>query len=220
MQLDITDKIRILVIDDHKIVINGIQLALQDAFEMVVEDYATNAADAQRLLQKRTFDVILLDIQLPDMDGLELCKVIKKEYPQIRIIGLTTFNEVSFISEMMKNGADGYLFKDTSEEELVHATRQVFSGSQYLSEEVNKRLLAKALKRPSPNKNFIPKITLREKEVLQLIASEYTTKEIAKELFLSVSTVEKHRMNLFVKLDVRNAVGLLKQAIKFGLLDS
>ncbi|NND34511.1 MAG: response regulator transcription factor [Saprospiraceae bacterium] len=210
--------IELLVVDDHKIVINGIKLALKDQREIQIIDYALSAEDALKKLTNLKPDIVLLDIQLPDMDGLDLCKEIKKRYPQVRIIGITTFTEVSFIAEMLRNGADGYLFKDTSEKELAEAIKTVYYGNQYLSQEVNRKLVDQALQKPSRRTGFIPKITRREQEVLNLIAAEHTTQEIADQLFLSVSTVEKHRMNLCIKLEARNSVGLLKKAIKFGLI--
>jgi DNA-binding NarL/FixJ family response regulator len=214
----IRDKIRLLVIDDHKIVINGIYLALKDQAQIEIMGFAVSAEEALLKLTDNQPDVILLDIQLPGMDGLDLCREIKRQYPAIHIIGLTTFTEVSFIAEMLRNGASGYLFKDTSEDELATAINTVFRGDQFLSQEVHKKLLNHVLHKPVQHSRFIPKITRREQEVLDLIAEEHTTQEIAEQLFLSVSTVEKHRMNLCIKLEARNSVGLLRKAIKFGLI--
>ncbi len=119
---------------------------------------------------------------------------------------------------MLRNGADGYLFKSTSESELLQAIRTVHQGQQYLSADVNQRMIAKAIQKSSGERNFIPKLTRREHQVLELISEENTTQEIADKLFLSASTIETHRMNLCSKLDARNTAGLIKKAIKFGLI--
>lgn len=210
--------IKIILVDDHKIVLNGIQEALHDATDI---DVVATALNGHRLLEmletQQNVDIIILDINLPDIDGMELCKKIKKRNSNIGVIGLTTFSQASFIAEMLRNGADGYLFKNTSEQELLQAIRTVHNGDQYLSKEVNQKLVMRAMSKKASDKSFIPKLTRRENEVLQLIIAENTNQEIADELFLSVSTVETHRMNLCSKLDARNTAGLVKNAIKFGL---
>ena len=212
------DKIRLLIVDDHKIVINGIRTVVKDQPDLQFVGFALSAEEALVWLHENLADVVLLDIQMPGKDGIELCKTLKKEFPRMKIIGLTSFSQVSFISEMLRNGADGYLFKSTSEHELLDAIRTVHKGEQYLSKEVNDRMIAKAMFKTRSDSSFIPKITRREKQVLGLIAEENTTQEIAQKLFLSISTVETHRMNLCSKLDARNTAGLVKKAIKFGLI--
>lgn len=160
-------------------------------------------------MEENECDVILLDVSLPYTDGIELCKMLKRLNSYCRIIGLTTFHQVSFIQSMLKHGANGYLFKNTTEEELCEAVDVVMSGKQYLSEEVKDVIIQKSTF-SSRHDTFIPKLTRREKEVLELILAEKTTQEIAETLFLSVSTVETHRMNLCTKLGARNTAGLVK----------
>lgn len=209
--------IRLLLVDDHQIVINGLKKAIATQPDIEVAGEALNATDAIAWLDENEADVAVLDLNLPDFDGIELCKKIRKKHPPLKVIGLTTYGQVSFITEMLRNGASGYLFKNTSEEEIVSAIRSVHSGQQYLSAEVNAKLIAKATKQPDNSHRFIPKLTRREREVLELIISECTNQEIAERLFISVSTVETHRMNLCAKLGARNTAGLVKNAIKFGL---
>ena len=218
MKAAVANKIKVFVVDDHMIVINGIVSALDGQIDIDFVGYALNADEAQTWLSQHEADVILLDIHIPGIDGMELCKILKKNYPQLRIVGLTSFTQVSFISEMLRNGADGYMFKSTSEHELIEAIRTVFRGEQYLSNEVSKRIVSKTISKSAGESNFIPKLTRRELQVLELISEEYTNQEIAKKLFLSVSTVETHRMNLSSKLDARNTAGMVKKAIKFGLI--
>ena len=210
--------IQLLIIDDHPIVIQGIENAITKETNVEVAGTALNAEQAIKWLSANHADVILLDIALPDMDGIDLCKYIHKNFPASKIIGLTTFGQVSFITSMLRNGARGYLYKNTSEEELVNAIRTVHAGQQYLSREVNEKLIAKAARTLPKRESFIPKLTRREKEILELIIAENTTQEIADLLHLSVSTIETHRMNLCAKLGARNMAGLVKNAIKLGLV--
>lgn len=209
--------IRLLIVDDHPIVISGLQNALAEQDDIKIVGQVLNATETMLWLEKAETDVILLDIGLPDMDGIDLCKLIHKQFPTIKIIGLTTYGQVSFITSMLRNGAQGYLYKNTSERELAQAIRTVYAGGQYLSAEVNDKLIAKATRSLPKNGQLIPKLTRREKEVLELILAESTNQEIANTLFLSISTVETHRMNLCAKLGARNTAGLVKNAIKLGL---
>ncbi len=210
--------IRLFIIDDHPVVITGVKQAVGSHADIQLAGYAYRGEEALEWLAAHGADVILLDVNLPGTDGIELCKTIKKLYPDIKIVGLTTFSETSFITGMLNNGANGYLFKNTSEKELTDAIQAVYAGKRYLSEEVSEKLISKATKQASAKTGFVPKLTRREKEVLDLIMEECTTQEIAERLFLSVSTVETHRLKLFAKLDAKNVVGLVKNAIKFGLV--
>ena len=209
--------IKVLIIDDHPVVIEGLTRALQSHAELEIVAHTATAEDAFDIVAELAIDVILLDINLPGTDGIEACKILKKHNPGVKVIGLTTYDQVSFISEMLRQGADGYLFKNTALDEIVAAVKSVHSGRQYLSVEVNQRLIQKATGR-RVNKLFIPKLTRREKEVLDLIAQEFTNQEIADQLFITISTVETHRMNLCAKLNARNTAGLIKNAIKFGMI--
>lgn len=208
---------KIFIIDDHQIMINGIIDSLKIRPDLQVVGFALDAYEALKWIDGHSFDVILLDVSLPDTDGIELCKTIRKSNAEAKIIGLTTFHQVSFIQAMLKNGASGYLFKNTTAEQLCTAIDTVVSGDQYLSEEVKDAIVQKSAF-SSRHDSFVPKLTRREKEVLELILSEKTTQEIADSLFLSVSTVETHRMNLCTKLGARNTAGMVKNAIKFGLI--
>jgi len=210
--------IRLFITDDHSIVIFGIRRALEAYPDIRVVDTAQTARETEQKLESQDVDVLLLDVHLPDQDGVDLCRTLLQAHPDLKIIGLTTFTQVSFIAEMLRNGAEGYLFKNTSEEELATAIRNVYGGEQYLSKEVQKRLIAKATRQKTESQAFIPKLTRREKEVLDLIVTEHTNQEIAAKLFITVSTVETHRMNLCTKLNARNTAGLVRNAIKFDLI--
>ncbi|NRB51137.1 MAG: response regulator transcription factor [Saprospiraceae bacterium] len=210
--------IKLFLIDDHPIVVTGIQNAIQEEEDIKVVGTALTATDAIRQLGELTIDLVILDIALPDMDGVELCKHIHKNFPGLKIMVLTTYGQVSFVTAMLRSGAMGYLYKNTSESELVLAIRKVYEGGRYLSEEVNQKLIAKASRTLPKRENFIPRLTRREKEILDLIVAEHTTQEIAAKLFLAPSTIETHRVSLCAKLGARNLAGLVKNAIKLGLV--
>ncbi len=206
---------KVFIVDDHKILIDGIIQTLREKPDIEIVGFALSGKDAIEILTKVEADVVLLDIQLPDIDGIDLCKILHKQYPTLKIISLTSHYQASFISAMMKNGAAGYLFKNTDSTELLTAIEAVMAGKTYLSPDVQKQMFDPG--RAGKNE-FIPRLTRREKEVLALILKELTTQVIAKTLFLSVSSVEKYRMTLCDKLDARNTAGLVKNAIKFGLI--
>ncbi len=208
--------IRILIVDDHQVVLDGIQSMLEQEEDISIAGKSMNGTDALEFLKTNPVDVALIDINMPGMDGIELCKAIRKNHPEIKVLALTTFNEVSFITNMMKSGASGYLLKNTTKEELITAIKTIQKGEQYLAREVQEKLISASFGKKDTA--FIPKLTRREKEVLKLIMEEFTTKEIAEKLFISTATVETHRLHLLNKLGVRNTAGLVKVAIEKGLV--
>lgn len=208
--------IKLFVIDDHPLVVQGIKAMLTEVGDMILIGSAQSAAEARALLPQHEIDVLILDISLPDSDGLKLCADLLRKYPDLKIIALTTYEEVSFVRAMLKAGARGYLFKTASSTEFFKAVRTVMQGETYLSEAVNQKLIAAALHQPSGSQ-LVPKLTRREKEVLKLIIEEHTNQEIANLLSITVSTVETHRTHLCAKLKARNTAGLVKNAIQMGL---
>jgi DNA-binding NarL/FixJ family response regulator len=210
------NKIRVFIVDDHQVVLDGLSSMLNQANGINLIGQAMNGKDALEFLEKRDVDVAIIDINLPGMDGVELCKILRKKHQELKILALTTFNEVSFITRIMKCGASGYLLKNTSGDELVEAIKKANAGEQYLSKEVQETLISSSFGKKESG--FIPKLTRREKEVLKLIMDEMTTKEIAEKLFISAATVETHRLHLLNKLGARNTAGLVKTAIEKGLI--
>jgi DNA-binding NarL/FixJ family response regulator len=152
-----------------------------------------------------------MDINLPDKNGIELCKEVRQLYPSVFIIGLSTFNQQSFIQKMMENGASGYVLKNATQEELMEAIKTVANGKTYLSDEA-----ALSLRKSTAGET--PVLTRREKEVLGLIADGLTNNEIASKLFISVTTVDTHRKNLLAKFDARNIASLIKAAMQMQLI--
>ena len=203
--------IKLFIVDDHYMVIEGIHSLLKNEKDIEWMGHATNAESCMAFLNNRQPDVIFMDINLPDKSGIELCKEIKEKYPGVFIIGLSTFNQQSFITKMMDNGASGYALKNASKEELLIAIHTVIRGRTFLSHEA-------ALIAENKTSGELPVITRREQEVLELIADGLTTQEIANKLFLSASTVETHRKNLLAKLDAKNVASMIKVAAKLKLI--
>lgn len=191
-------------------VIEGIRSLLQNESSIEWLGHATNAASCLSFLKKQQPDIILMDVNLPDTSGTELCMQVKKLYPSVLVLGLSTFNQQAVIRNMVDNGASGYLLKNASKEELLEAVVAVMKGKNYFSFEA-----AAAMKETAQS---IPLITRREKEVLLLIAEGLTNNEIAEKLFISIATVNTHRKSLLEKFEVKNTALLIGKAIKNGLV--
>jgi len=204
-------KTRVFIVDDHYMVIEGLRSLLQNEQGIEVTGHATNAESCIAFLHRHLPDVILMDINLPGKSGIELCKEVKKQYPTVRILGLSTFNQRSYIEKMMENGADGYILKNAGRQELITGIERVMQNKTYLSHEA-----ALAI-RTQPSREG-PVLTRREKEVLALIAAGNTNQEIANKIFVSVTTVETHRKNLLQKFDARNVASLVNLAAQKGFL--
>jgi DNA-binding NarL/FixJ family response regulator len=200
----------VFIVDDHYMVIEGIRSLLQNDKSIEWMGHAMNAASCLAFLQKQQPDVILMDINLPDKSGIDLCKEVKEQYPSVFIVGLSTFNQQSFIQKMIDNGASGYVLKNATQEELTDAIDTVVKGKLYLSEEASLTL------RKEEATTIV--LTRREKEVLELIANGMTNAEIAKKLFISVTTVDTHRKNLLAKLEAKNTASLVRIATQRQLI--
>ncbi|CAL1516365.1 response regulator transcription factor [Chitinophaga sp. MM2321] len=211
-------QIKLAITDDHLLVINGLK-AMLAPFSHISVVYESNAASAlMAALPLAQPDVLLLDIQMPEIDGLELCKLVHKKHPQVKIIALTNFTESHYIKQMLRNGATGYLLKNTDQDTLVEAIEKVNAGEQFLDASIKHQLLHEMITGQKSSGYDIP-LTRREKEILTLIAEEHSNQQIAEMLYISLRTVETHRLNLTQKLAVKNTAGLVKEAIKRGLID-
>jgi DNA-binding NarL/FixJ family response regulator len=202
--------IKVFIVDDHYMVIEGIRSLLQNEKGLEWCGHATTAASCLAYLKNQQPDVILMDINLPDTSGIDLCMDVKKLYPSVFIIGLSTFNQQSFIQRMMGNGASGYVLKNASQEELMAGINTVMKGKEYLSHEAASSMWQST--------NKIPVLTRREKEVLELIADGLTNNEIAQKIFVSVTTVDTHRKNLLAKFEAKNIASLIKKAMQAQLI--
>ncbi|MFP2996231.1 response regulator transcription factor [Spongiivirga sp. MCCC 1A20706] len=209
--------IKVSIVDDHTMVLQGIQTMLQNESNIQVIGAYDKAVHFFDDVNKNEPTILLLDINLPDGNGIELCKEIGLKYPDIVIIALSNYSEPGFIKNMLRNGAKGYLLKNTEKDELILALKEVYAGNTYLPRAVQQILLAESIGSPTQTR-FVPKLTRREKEVLNLIANEHTSQEIAEKLCVSPKTVEAHRNNLIQKMGARNTAGLIKSAMEKGLI--
>jgi len=202
--------IRVFIVDDHPVVIEGIQSLLQNERGIEWAGHAMNAESCLGYFVNNTADVLLMDISMPGMDGVELCGVMKEKYPGIMILGLSTFNQGLYIKKMVVNGASGYILKNSSKEELIKAIHAVHEGAIYFSGEVGMALQ----EYQKSSEKELPVLTAREKEILELIAEGFTNPQIAEKIFLSPFTVDSHRKNLLAKLGVKNTACLIKLAVE------
>lgn len=203
-------KIKVFVVDDHYMVIEGIRSLLQNENDIEWMGHATNGSSCLAFLKQQLPDIILMDVNLPDISGIDLCKQVKQIYPSVFILGLSTFNQQPIIRNMLDNGASGYVLKNATTNELLEAAAAVMAGKTYLSFEAARSLQKTDSKSPI--------ITRREKEVLLLVAEGLTNAEIAEKLFISIPTVNTHRKSLLSKFDVSNTASLIRQAAKQDLL--
>lgn len=196
--------IKLFIVDDHQMLIEGIKSLLQDQKAIEIVGSANNAELCKQFFLTQTADVILMDINLPDTSGIELTAILLEKHPKLKIIALSTFTQGSYVRKMMENGAKGYLLKNASKFEILKAINTVDSGNCYLTLEADE-----ALKYEINLQNKLPKITKREKEVLVLIVEGLTNPQIAEKLYISIDTVDSHRKNLYLKLNVNNTAMLI-----------
>ena len=206
--------IRVFIVDDHPVVIKGIHSILKNETDIAWVGQAMNASSCMGFFVNNTADVVLLDINLPDTDGVTLCGILKEKYPNLFILGLSTFNQGVYIKKIMENGASGYILKNSSREELIKAIHVVYEGGIHFSGEAGDALVAYQ----KTEKHSLPVLTSREKEILALIAEGYTNPQIAEKIFLSPFTVDSHRKNLLAKLDVKNTAALIRVAVEQKLI--
>jgi len=203
--------IKVFIVDDHYMVIEGIRSLLQHETAIELVGHAMSADSCISFLRQQQPDVILMDINLAEKSGIELCAEVKKQYPGIFILGLSTFNQQSFIRKMMDNGASGYVLKNVTREELVEAISTIVKGKIYLSHEAARSLRAS-------EESDVPVLTRREQQVLSLIAEGLTNNEVAEKLFISTTTVDTHRKSLLAKLNARNTASLIRIATQLQLI--
>lgn len=209
--------IRVLMVDDHKIIRDGVKVLLDKIDHITIVEEAGNGAEALQVLESNSdeVDVVLLDVGMPVMDGVEAMKRIQKDYPEVKVLALSMYDDEAHIIGMLQNGAAGYVLKTTGKTELAEAIERIASGQSYFAKEASSKMLdyisqnrfsKKKVKAKSP-------LTKREKEILRLISEEHTNNEIAEKLCLSPRTIETHRKNLLQKLQVKNTAGLVKYAL-------
>jgi len=212
--------IEIMIADDHRVFREGIVSILENAGEIKVIAQAQDGKEVMEKLKQLKPHLILMDISMGGAGGIETTRLVRQQYPDIKILVLSMHSESSYIVKMLEAGASGYLLKDAGSAELINAIKAVAEGHTYFSSHVSATLVDQLVKgkKPAERKDGIP-LTKREVEVLRLIAEEYSNPEIAEKLFISTRTVDTHRRNLLEKLELKNTAGLVKYAIKHGLVE-
>ncbi len=216
--------IRVIMADDHQMFLDGLKEITASVPDVEVVATASNGEQVLGLLQHTPCDLAILDVQMPVMDGLQTTRLIKQKFPKVKVLILTMNNELSLIKHLLEAGALGYILKTNGREELVRAIRRVANGLSYFSdavaEELAKQYMA-AEEAKKPKKVLQPDVHLsdREKEIVALVAREYSSVEIGDMLFISSTTVDTHRRNAMNKLGAKNLAGLVRYALKYGLID-
>jgi DNA-binding NarL/FixJ family response regulator len=214
------EKIRLGIADDHKIFRNGLKATLEDhsGFDLVLE--AANGKQLLAQLPSCVPDVILMDIKMPEMDGIQTTAQVKQYFPHIKVLALSMFNEDKYIVDMMKAGSSGYLLKNAEPEEIIAAINTVYQKDYYFNEQLSITLIKQLAGNAHHNTSglSLSEFNEREIEVLRLVCQEYSNQEIADKIFLSVRTVEGYRARLFEKTRSKNLVGLVIFAVKTGII--
>jgi len=202
--------ISVAIVEDHKVVADGLESLINSSGEATVVGKAHSLAEAKKMLERIEIEVLLLDIGLPDGSGIDFCSQIKAQCPNIKILMLTSYSELSIIMRALELGASGYILKNAMTEEILEGIRTVAGGERFLCDEVN-RLLKKKSVQPV-------KLSRREQELLQLIVAGFSSTEIADKMILGYETIKSYRKNLLLKLDVHNTAQLVKSSIEQKLV--
>jgi len=202
--------IKVAIVDDHPLLIEGLKKLIESSGVVEMIDSAGSGKDCLKMLQCSQPDVLLLDIHLPDTNGIDLCQEVHTSWPCIAILALTSFGEYTYVRKMLENGAKGYLLKNSMPEEIIEGIETVNTGEQFLCHEID------MLMRKQNERNIF--LTPRETDLLRLIVKGYTNHEIAAELFLGIETINSYRKNLLFKLNARNTAILVKMAIEEKLI--
>ena len=214
------DQISVLIADDHTIVRSGVRLLLEAESDIRVVGEALNGREGRELAESLQPDVVLMDITMPEMDGLEATKEIKSRFPQINVLVLTMHRSDEYFFEMLKAGASGYILKGAKTSELINAVRIVQGGEVFLYPSMTQKLVQGYLQLANWEDEGEPSLSPREKEIFRLLAEGYSNKEIAEKLVISPSTVHSHRGNLMDKLGLGNRRELIQYARKRGLIQN
>jgi DNA-binding NarL/FixJ family response regulator len=213
--------IKIIIADDHPIVRDGLRSALDSIENFSVIGVAVNGVEALNLIKNEQPDLLLTDISMPEMNGIDLTREVAKKYPEVKIIILSMHENDAYINNALQAGAHGYLLKDSEKAELNSAIERVVAGEKYFSKSVSQILVNGLYNKPGENEDQqdITGISKRELEVLEMIALGLSNKEIAGKLFLSIRTVDAHRYNIMQKLKVKNTAEMIKTAVKMKLIE-
>lgn len=210
-----TSKVRIVLADDHKILLESLNFVLKKQPDIEVVSTVSNGAELMNVLARTAVDVVLMDIQMPELDGFQAAVGIRTRFPLVKILVLSMHNDRSYLERMYELGAAGYLLKTADIDEIIEAIQKVAQGESYFNSEV-----VLSFKNRSSNYSMELKLTRRERQVIELIAKENSNVQIAQILNLSVGTINSYRKNLLKKLNVKNTAGLIRFAMNHGILNS
>lgn len=211
--------IKVLLADDHKIVRDGIKLMLEPQAGIDVVDEAENGAEVLKKVEEKVVDIVIMDINMPEMDGIQATRLLKEKYPELKVLALTMSNDDLHIRQMIQAGASGYVMKSAGRNELKEAILTIMDGKHYFSDEATQSIMLDLVKGKGKSSTPDPiHITERELEILELIVKEFTNQEIAEKLYISSRTVDAHRRNLLQKTGARNTAGLVKYAFQHNLI--
>ena len=205
------------MVDDQELILQGLAMMLEKSPEMEIVLKSLSGVGLCRRLREVSADVLLLDIRMPDGNGIDICRELSREIPELAVIALTNFEETHYVKQMLRSGAKGYLLKNTDQETLLKAIEEVFLGRRYLDSQIHQSVVNE-LSFGGNRRRPAVQLTKREKEILKLIVEEYSNQQIADRLEISLRTVETHRFNLTQKLSVKNTAGLVKEAMRLGLI--
>ena len=213
------EKKKILLVDDHKIIRDGLKLYFEDSNLYEVADEAENGVEGLKKLEESTFDIVITDISMPEMDGITFTQQIKQKSPEQKVMALTMMGENQHIKHMLSAGVNGYILKNSDKSEILNAIETILAGDNYYSGEVTKIIMdgMTGKKKPTQRLTLETPLTSREKEVLKLIVAEKSNQEIADELFISVRTVDAHKRNLLEKTGCKNVAGLVVYALEHNI---
>ncbi|SDC87361.1 two component transcriptional regulator, LuxR family [Algoriphagus faecimaris] len=212
------NEIKAILVDDHPVVMEGIEMLLHEIPEIQLLGKFTNGKIAQESLNSASVDLVITDINMPDMDGLQLTHWIKENQPKTKVIILSMHDNDHYVQEIILAGAEGYVLKENTSEELINAVNRVLDDGIYYSDQIVAKLRS-SFQVQNKKHEILLSLTEREVDVLQLIIQEFTTQEIAEKLFISRHTVESHKKNLFKKTEQSSLVGLVKFSIAHQLID-
>ena len=214
----ITFMIRLLIADDHQVLLDGFISIFDEIEDIEVVATAHNGKEVLNYLKKNELDVILLDINMPVLNGVETCKLVSKKYPDVRVVALSMYDQQSYFKRMMQYGAKGYLLKNENTDEIVKAIRKVMEGGIFISAQLQSMMSSIDYISGKPSSLLGTVLTPREKEVLLLISEGLTDQDISQKLFISHYTANSHRKNLLLKMDAKNTAELVKKAMEKGII--
>jgi DNA-binding NarL/FixJ family response regulator len=216
------DKYSILFADDHTLLRQGI-ISLVKHFSFIEQDkvmQASNGLEAVNLVKRHQPNIVVMDVSMPEMNGLEAAEVIKNQYPEIKVLMLSHYNNEPYVLRALKVGADGYMLKDAAVEELQQGLEEILNDKMYISPDIDQNIVEKMMSSEDGQVDALDILTSRQRSILQLIAEGHSTKDIADKLYLSVKTIEAHRANIMDRLSIRDVPGLVRFAIRVGLIQA